>query len=188
MRRKNSYWKWGLTVFLTTCAILVFFDALFLDSTLLGFAKQLMDILAPVVYGAAMAYLLAPMVNWFERNIVSTIKSIRRSDKPFTPNASWLRAAAILLVWALVLFMLYLLMSVLVPQLVDSVNSLILNAENYYNNAYNWITSLLQSYPELAEQVLKLLDLFHTSSQNFLTEELVWKRSRSFRTCSASSG
>ena len=173
MRRKNSYWKWGLTVFLTTCAIMVFFDALFLDHTLLGFAEKLMDILAPVIYGAAMAYLLAPMVNWFEQNIVSTIKSIRKSDKPFTPKASWLRASAILLTWALVLFMLYLLMSVLVPQLVDSVNSLILNAENYYNTAYGWITSLLQSYPELAEQVLKLLDLFHTSSQNFLTEELV---------------
>ena len=173
MRDKNSYWKWGLTVFLTTCAILVFFDALFLDSTLLGFAQKLMGILAPVVYGAAMAYLLAPMVNWFEVTIVSTIKSIRKSDKPFTPKASWLRAAAILLTWALVLFMLYLLMSVLVPQLVDSVNSLVLNAESYYNNAYRWITSLLQSYPELAKQVLNLLDLFHTSSQNFLTEEVM---------------
>ena len=173
MRKTNSYWKWGLTVFLTTCAILVFFDALFLDSTLWSFTKKLLDIMAPVIYGAAMAYLLAPIINWFERVIVSTLKSWRKSDKEFVIKASWLRGIAILLTWTLVLFMLYLLMSVLVPQLVDSVNALIANAENYYNTAYGWVTSLLESNPQLAEQVLNLLDLFHTSSQNFLTEELI---------------
>lgn len=175
MREKSKYWKWGLTVFLTTCAILVFFDALFLKSTLLNFINKLLDVLSPVLYGLAMAYLLAPMVNWFEHFIRTGIRTWKKSDKPLPKKAAWLRASAILLTWTLVLFMLYLLMSVLVPQLVESVNALIANAENYYNTAYGWITSLLEDNPQLAKQVLQLLDMFHTSSQNFLTAELIPK-------------
>ena len=174
MRDKSSYWKWGVTVFLTVCAILIFFDALFLDSTLLKFFSRLLDILSPVLYGLAMAYLLSPVLNWFERLIVGTLRSIRPLKKRNIPSHStWLRAVSIFLTWALVLFMLYLLMSVLIPQLADSVYTLVENAETYYNNAHRWVTDLLESSPKLSEAVLHLLDMFHTSSKSFLVDEVM---------------
>ena len=174
MRDKASYWKWGLTVFLTVCAILVFFDALFMDSTLLNFFAQLMKILSPVLYGLAMAYLLSPILNWFELLILNTLRSIKAlKGRNISPNSLWLRAVGIFLTWSVVIFMLYLLMSVLIPQLADSIYALIGNAENYYNTAYSWVTSMLENNPELSQQVLRLLDVFHTNSQNFLSEKLL---------------
>lgn len=174
MRDKASYWKWGLTVFLTVCAILVFFDALFMESTLLNFFSKLMGILSPVLYGLALSYLLSPILNWFETLILSTLKSSKAlKGRDISPNSLWLRAVSIFLTWSVVIFMLYVLMSVLIPQLADSIYALIGNAENYYNTAYGWVTSLLENNPELSHQVLQLLDMFHTNSQNFLAEEVL---------------
>ncbi len=174
MRDKASYWKWGLTVFLTVCAILVFFDALFMKSTLWNFFSQLTRILSPVLYGLALAYLLSPIINWFETLILRLAERRKpQQGHVISPNSPWLRAASIFLTWSVVIFMLYLLMSVLIPQLADSIYTLISNTENYYNTAYNWITSLLENNPELSQQVLRILDVFHTNSQTFLSQELL---------------
>ena len=41
MKTKKYYFKWGLTVFLTVCAILVFYDVFYKGGTLLGFFNKL---------------------------------------------------------------------------------------------------------------------------------------------------
>ena len=56
------YWRWGLTAFLTVCAILVFYDAFYQGGTLQHILGKLAEVLAPVFYGLAMAYLLTPLV------------------------------------------------------------------------------------------------------------------------------
>lgn len=59
--KKSVYWKWGLTAFLTVCAILVFYDAFYQGGTLQHILGKLAEVLAPVFYGVAMAYLLMPL-------------------------------------------------------------------------------------------------------------------------------
>ena len=66
-RRDNVYVKWGLTAFLTVCAILLLYDTFFSTGTLVLFLHRLLRILAPVLYGFFIAYLLSPVVNYFER-------------------------------------------------------------------------------------------------------------------------
>ena len=118
--KKSVYWKWGLTAFLTVCAILVFYDAFYQGGTLQHILGKLAEVLAPVFYGVAMAYLLMPLVKWFERGILWCIhKSKRLENHRWKHGKAWLRAAAILLTWAVVLALLYWLMSVLIPQLIE---------------------------------------------------------------------
>lgn len=118
MKTKKYYFKWGLTVFLTVCAILVFYDVFYKGGTLLGFFNKLTSTLAPVLYGFAMAYLLSPIVNWLERLIrLGWSKWSLTREK--TLRRGWLRAVSILITWAIVSYAVYLLMSVLVPQLID---------------------------------------------------------------------
>ena len=69
MKQKNGYVKMGVTVFCTVCAILLFYDTLFASRLLLRFGKKLGNVLAPLLYGALLAYLLAPVVNYFERKL-----------------------------------------------------------------------------------------------------------------------
>ena len=132
MKEWRRYGKWALTAFITVCAILVFYDTFYQSGALGELLQKTTKILAPVLYGMALAYLLSSVVNWVERMMLPGINKLcaRRQMAAVKAGAPWLRAVSILLTWSLVLLMLYLLMSVLVPQLIESVKTLIANAEN----------------------------------------------------------
>ena len=96
MKERTRYIKWGLTLFLTVCAILVFYDTFYMSGALQRFVSKLLDILAPVVYGFAIAYLLTPVVNWLEDLIVKGWrKSKALRDKNPKHARVWLRTVSI---------------------------------------------------------------------------------------------
>ena len=129
----------GLTIFLTACAILVFYDTFYMGGTLQSFMTKLMHAIAPVLNGFAMAYLLAPVVNGIESLIGG---AARETLKDSPKKGKLLRLISITLTWALVLLLVYLLMVMLIPQLVESITVLINNAESYYNKVYEWVNGL----------------------------------------------
>ena len=174
MKEKTRYLKWGLTLFLTVCAILVFYDTFYMSGTLQRFVSKLMSILAPVVYGFVIAYLLTPIVNWLEALIVKAWRRIKplQNKKP-KHASSVLRAASILLTEALAIFLIYLLMSVLIPQLVDSVTALINNAENYYNTIYGWANDLISRDSGIGAWAAKFVTDNYDSAMVFLREKIL---------------
>ena len=169
--KRTQYFKWGLTAFLTVCAVLVFYDTFYQGGTLQGFLSQLASILSPVLYGFAIAYLLTPVMSWLENNIALLWK--RCFKKELKRPSGALRLISILLTEAAVLFLLYLLMSVLIPQLVDSVTTLINNAESYYRNVYRWADSLLDSDNEIAVWIASLITDRYSDGMVFLTEKIL---------------
>ena len=171
-QQKSHYFKWGLTVFLTVCAILAFYDTFYMNGTLQRYLSKLVTVLAPVLYGFAMAYLLAPIVNWIEGLIRKGLKRLSKGQEPKL-RGGLLRGVSILLTWAVVAYLLYLLMSVLIPQLIDSVAMLINNAESYYNKIYVWVTNLLEKNPEIAGWVEKNLESYYNDLMKVLTEQVL---------------
>lgn len=153
------YGKWAVTAFVTVCAILVFYDTFYQSSALWTLLKKTAEVLAPVIYGVAMAYLLSPVVSRFERLLTSLTKG--RKGK-YTPVL--LRAGSLLLTWLCVGLGVYLLMSVLVPQLVESLQTLLANAESYYNTVYSWGNALLKDEPKLAQWILDLLQKYQAGN------------------------
>lgn len=174
MKEKTRYLKWGLTLFLTVCAILVFYDTFYMSGALQHFVSKLMSILAPVVYGFVIAYLLTPIVNWLEALIVKAWRRIKSLQNKKPKHASSvLRAASILLTEALAIFLIYLLMSVLIPQLVDSVTALINNAENYYNTIYGWANDLISRDSGIGAWAAKFVTDNYDSAMVFLREKIL---------------
>lgn len=171
MKDWRRYGKWALTAFVTVCAILVFYDTFYQSGALGELLHKTTNILAPVLYGMAMAYLLSSVVNRFERLMLPGINKLcaRRQKAPVKAGTLWLRAVSILLTWSMVLLVLYLLMSVLVPQLVESVKTLIANAETYYNTIYGWGNELLKDNPKLALWLQRQLEDYRESSASFLS-------------------
>ena len=137
MRLKGQYVKLGVTIFLTVAAILLFYDMLFGRHVLPGLWEQFYDAVSPIIYGAFMAYLLAPMVNFFERLFFYV--QLRRAKKAGKLNAPTLRAVSVLLVWAVVTVAVYILLSILLPELYSSVIQLAGNLDTYYNTISGWI-------------------------------------------------
>lgn len=174
VKERTRYLKWGLTLFLTVCAILVFYDTFYMSGELQRFVAKLMRILAPVVYGFFIAYLLAPVVNWLEELIVKGWrKSKALRDKKPKHTRVWLRAVSILITELLVIFLIYLLMSVLIPQLVDSVAALISNAESYYNTIYDWANRLLSSDSGVGAWLAKLVTDNYDDTMAFLRDKIL---------------
>ena len=171
------YVRWGLTAFLTVCAILVFYDAFYQGGTLQQILGKLAEVLAPVFYGLAMAYLLTPLVKWFERGILWCVGKLRKKlpDKPLKHGKGLLRAGAILLTWAVVLALTYWLMSVLVPQLVESVTMLINNARYYYTKVYHWADTWLTEHPEIGSWANDVLSEYYNNGLKNLTDTILPK-------------
>ena len=160
MPQRKKYVQMGLTVFCTVGAILLFYDTLFGHRVLQKFWRQFMAAVAPILYGCFMAYLLAPMVNFFEE-LSPHAKAAKLRDRR---AALALRAVSILL---------YLLASVLLPELYKSIFQLITNAELYYRTISGWIEHLLETNPALEQWVVTQLNTYYTDINTWLTKEVL---------------
>ena len=172
MKRRNQYVKWGLTAFCTVCAVMVFYDTFYMGATLQRFVNKLFSVLAPVLYGCVIAYLLTPVMNWIERVIHRAWQKLL--PKRQVKNAAGiLRFVSILLAEAVAILLVYLLMSVLIPQLIDSVTMLINNAEAYYYKVYNWADALLDSENEVAVWVADFVTKYYNDGVTLLKDHIL---------------
>ena len=169
MKRKDGRVQLGLTVFFTVSAILLLYDTFFGRRVLQSFSRKFLSALSPVLYGAFMAYLLAPMVNYFEELFLPKGKKIEKGKR----TSGGLRALSILLTWAIIALMLYLLASVLLPELYKSIAQLLSNIETYYHTISGWVAHLLETYPPLEHWVSQQLDLSYNSLMNWITKEVL---------------
>lgn len=101
-----------------------------------------------MLYGLAMAYLLTPIVDFFDRLL---------RDRLGVKRAGLMRCLSILVTWLLALGLVYLLFSILIPELVASVSLLFSNLESYYRTIYTWVTQLVEDNPYISERVLTLV-------------------------------
>ena len=168
MRQRGGYVKLGVIVFFTVSAILLFYDTLFGSHFLLNLLKQFVNALQPVLYGGFMAYLLAPVVNFFERT-PSAVEARKQGKRA----SMGLRVISILLTWAIIGVLLYLLGSVLLPELYKSIQQLVSNVETYYYTVTGWITHLLENNPSVAEWVAGKMNSLYIKAENWVTGDLL---------------
>ena len=161
MERKNNCISMGVTAFLTAAAILLFYDTLFGGKAVLDLLKTVQ----PILYGAFIAYLLAPMVNFFERGLFP----LRPGRERKRSQAMLVRTAGILLAWLVIAFFFYLLASVLLPELYKSVLQLIANVDNYYNTISGWVNHLLETNPAVSGWVSQQMAAYFQDLDKWLT-------------------
>lgn len=160
----------GLTVFLTVAAILLFYDTLFGSRLLPGVVDQVLTGARPILYGAFMAYLLAPAVNFFEDRLFAV--RIRRAMEQGGFTAPMARGISVALVWVIAGVLVYLLASVIIPELYNSVRQLASNMESYYTTTNDWVQKMFERYPEAETWVTERLDDTYRSLETFLTDSL----------------
>lgn len=163
MRKDNHYFAWGMTAVCVVCAVMLIYDLVFRDSIVMAYTSRLMGILAPILYGAAIAYLLAPVVNWFERVI------FRQGGRK---AAKWARPVSMIMTWIVVFLLFYALLSVLLPELYKSVLQLGGNLKGYYQTIEAWILRLLENNPDLAQRVQELFNQYYRQALDWLQTNL----------------
>ena len=168
--KKSTYVRTGVTVFCTVAAILVFYDTFFASRVLLRIGAKFLSALQPILYGFFMAYLLVPVVNFFE---TAMFPKELRTPKNGNYHVPGVRAVSILMTWMLVAFLLYLLASFLLPELYKSVVQLVSNIETYYNTINGWVLHFFEQFPTAGAWVNTQMNTYFNALVDWLTKEVL---------------
>lgn len=163
--------KLGLTAFLSVSAILLFYDTLFGRRAVIVFGGRLLTAVQPILMGAMIAYLLAPMVDFFERQLFA--RPVRRAREGGKLSSRGIRAVSMTMTWAVICVLLYLLASVLLPELYKSVLQLAGNVETYYNTVVGWVRHLLETNPEVERWVMAQMDSYFKDINSWLKNDML---------------
>lgn len=147
--------KWGLTAFaVISAAVGVAFLVFNLNIIRAGLGR-ILNILTPVIYGAVMAYLMAPVYDLTER------KLRERMERYFPGKRfphSFARFAATFSALLLLLLVSGSLVYIMIPELMKSLTRLSSTLPDSITLYYEKISGLLKSYPEAREALSALYE------------------------------
>lgn len=171
MTRKDGLVKIGLTVFLTAAGILVFYDTLFGSKFIQNFWKELMAAIAPIVYGAFIAYLLAPVINFLEKLFFG--ERAAKAQRAGRIPGKGIRAVSLVVTWLIICVMVYLAAYVLLPELYKSVVQLIANIETYYNTVVHWVERLMEGDSAAGVWLVGKMNQYYLRAMEWLETDAV---------------
>ncbi len=150
----NKYFRWGLTAFAVIAASITFYYFMFHHSNIKTGIDTIADIVMPVILGLVMAYLLTPILNFLEDKIMIPLCNkckIKESSK----RNSVIRGIGILITAFLFVSLIYLLISMLLSQIIPSIQNIVVNFGSYTSNFTEWLDKLLEDNPEVGEYVVR---------------------------------
>ncbi len=184
----KRYLYWGVTAFLVIAAAAVFFLFLFKAETVFGKIFSFLSILTPVLYGFIIAYILSPIATFFEkpclRRLFYTIQDKKRErfleknpgkeppEKTF-PVRKVARVLSVVITMILALALITGAIWILLPQLIDTVTLLVNNMPSYVKQITEWVSGLLENFPQVKEYVLQFTGGISDMLNNWLSTELL---------------
>ena len=154
MKNNKDYLKWGMTAFFVVLGGFASYYVIFhLDSLSLTL-KNLLVVLMPVIDGFILAYLIAPLVNATERNITTPLFDFFKIGH----KKGHKRFLSIVITEVLVLWAIYAFFSIVIPQIYNSIRTILEQFPNYINTIILWISKLLGDNPEFEKSVIEFIN------------------------------
>lgn len=172
----NKYIGWGITAFLVILGGLIAYYLLFHGEILITNIGKIFNILMPVLFGLVIAYLLTPVLNYFEQNIfLPFCKKVGIKEGKKRDGA--VRIICILLTVCLFFAMIYFLIHMLVSEIVPSVMNIASNFDIYIDNITNWLNKLLEDNPTLRDYTMKVVDNYSLEINTWFNTTVLSKTS-----------
>ena len=181
----NRYSKWGGTVIIVFCACLLFYYLLFYGANIKTLMSNVYGILMPILFGAIMAYLLTPTLNWLEKRILYPLAE-RINVKNINKARNLIRGVGIILTALIYYLIIQMIISMLLSQIVPSVQKLVSNYDSYVSNFMAWLDDLLSAYPEIEEYVFNIINRYSSELTTFFYDTVLTKSNELIKTVSLS--
>lgn len=149
----------GILIIQIFTACLLIAIAVWRFSALTNIVKRIIAVLAPVIWGLAIAYLLSPFVAWAEKNLSRFIEKKK-------PHPAIVRSCAVTLAIFLILALLTGLIAALLPKLYSSLKNLMLSLPDYLTSATNWMSHRIEGLEESQPQIHSVLTSAWNSIQS----------------------
>lgn len=147
-RDLKKYIVIALVTFVTFCCCILFF---FLIYRYHGFAaswQKLMNILQPIIFGFVVAYLINPVMKFLERYLLQFLEPRMKSARKARRAARSIGTAGALVFLLLIIF---LLLDLMIPELVKSIQNMIVSLPSEVNEFVNFMQEKLSGDSELAD-------------------------------------
>lgn len=146
----RPYFGWGLTAFIViACGIMFYFGIDYLPKIFRAIGS-LFRILSPFVWGLIIAYLLIPVMGFFEKHWFKPLAQklyARKPDKQYNVKLS--HVLSLIMSEVFMILLIGALMYMIVPQLYESVETIFINSPDYINAAYERLDKMLLNRPDL---------------------------------------
>ncbi len=165
----KKYLYWGITAFCVLAAAILFYYFVFHNEQFIQVFRNLVDICFPVIDGLIIAFLLCPMVNWFEKRFFVLFRKKEKRSEPLDEKSQkWMRVLSILLSYTIVISLLTAFIITVIPQIRESVTSIYAQSSMYKDNIENWLADLFYKYPDIEVWVMD-------SFENYSAQLNEWK-------------
>ena len=178
LNMNKKYTTIAVYAFLVIAAAITFFFVISEHSVVGRMAGTFFGLMTPFIYGAALAYVLNPVLNWLEKKVFPKVFGDRVSKRSR-------RGLGVLLTFLFGCAVVALFLAVLSPQIVESIDNLAQSIYAFLPQAQNFLNDLIAQYGtnEMLVDVLSMLGVdisdpsmalqrLATRSYTFLTQVL----------------
>lgn len=141
----------AITVGAFFVCILLFF-MVYRYSQFTKFWNKIMTIMQPFIIGAALAYIVNPVMMFVERHIIKFLSSRVKNPKTVKKAA---RGIGIFCSLALVVLIIVFLLELIIPQIVESIQGVIKNFPDEIDSFMAWVNTITQGNTQLSEMLEK---------------------------------
>lgn len=166
----RRYIYWGVTAFLVIAASIALVFLIVRVDRVKVMCSMLASILAPITYGAVLAYLLTPVYNRVRDYVAKWLKPmIAKEDTRLSISRGLATIASVVVLAAIVVG----LFSMLIPQLLKSAMSIVEALPTSVNNLQVWLQQVLADNPNLEQRVMEHYGMAVEYLQNWVTNDMV---------------
>ncbi len=171
-RWDKKYLYWGITAFLTICASILFYYFLFHGTNIKTAFSGLINVLMPFLDGLILAYLLTPVMNTFEKKLFYPLYS-RFEITIGNKEKKRIRTFSIILTMLLFICALYGFFSMVIPQIIKSIQSIVLQFPVYINNLELWIEQTLANNTKVEIFVTDWITKYSGEVEDWLNQKVM---------------
>lgn len=158
-----------LSVLVIICLSILFFFILLRIETLTKAFYKVIEVLSPFIIGAAIAYIIAPMCNFFEKILLKAMAKIKNQNK----KEAVAQGMSVFLGMVVFCIIIYIIVMVIVPQLINSISKIIQIMPSSMEQMINWSQDKLASNPKLLGQSRQIIDKAYQFIQDWLSNDLI---------------
>ncbi|MDO5125954.1 MAG: AI-2E family transporter [Ruminococcus sp.] len=131
---------------------------------ILNIFSALFTVLLPVIWGFAIAFLVNPIMVTFEDVVQKKI--IKKPASQGNKKRKWLRILSVFISSVIFLGIVGGVISIIVPELINSVNDVINNSSDTVETSKQWINKLFANYPKISKILSDRIAEFSTDLGN----------------------
>ncbi|MGN0577845.1 MAG: AI-2E family transporter, partial [Ruminiclostridium sp.] len=194
-RWNKNYLGWGLTAFAVIIASLLVYAALSNFKEIAAGIGNFLSALQPILYGLVIAYLLAPIVAFFETRVFNKVfrksqlkaeaaeaaqaaEALKNGEEHYHHLRVYVRnkksRICSILVSVLILFGVIVgICFAILPQLNTTISLLVENIPEYVKNITTWVQDIFSAYPEIGTEITNIVNEASASLKSFLTTSIL---------------